>query len=256
MKRIVNDVIDFVKDNQNRLEKIKQEDSEVFAFGFDVDKLIEVLTNYKNETRKQESTKKIFVSHYGNPYITAMLCLEAIMHQTELVIGIEDICYGLNSAIVKIVNDIVKEYKIHTKISLKMNPSNNDIEAMSLEQCICLGNSNAYTQFRKLKNVETKYVPLFDVAVYYDAEEYEELAEDIRYFAYQNLYEIEIFDETEELEDVIYSINHSLTKQCAVILSKNKEKQEEFKQEINSKIICVNENPFKKFELKILEEIF
>ncbi len=255
MKRIVNSVIDLIKDNQNILTKLEKEDQEICAIDFRVNQLIDRLQKYKNQTIKNKEAKKILISHYGNPYITAILCMEAIVNNWELIIAIEEVCYGLNTALVKMIKDCLKEYKIHRSILLKMNITASDIEKIDLEQVICLGNSNAYMNFRKIKNKKIQYIPFGDIALYYDTEEYEELIENIRNYAIQNLYEIEIFDETEELEDVMDMINHGLTKYCAVILSKDKEKQEKFKHEISSQIVCVNENPFLKFEWKIGEKI-
>lgn len=256
MKKIVNDIIDLIKDNKNNLVKLKKEDDEIFAFDFQINQFIEEISKYKNKMIQKKEAKEIFISHYGNPYITAVLCMEAILHQTEMMIEIEEICYGLNKAIVKIVNDVLQENKIHMQISLQMNTNKEAIEKANFDKLICLGNSNAYTNLKKIKNISVEYVPLFDMVVYYDSLEYEELAENIRIFATQNLYEIEIFDETEDFEDVIYSINHSLPKYCAVILSKDQTKQNKFKQQIKSQIICINENPFKQFELKIPNQIF
>ena len=51
-------------------------------------------------------------------------------------------------------------------------------------------------------------------------------------------------------------INHSLPKYCAVILSKDKNKQEEFIQKIQAKSICINENPFQQFNMRIPKEIW
>lgn len=256
IKGIIQDVIDLIRDNKNIFEKLYQEDNKVFTFRFSVNSLICMLVEYKNEGIQEKEARKIFVSHYGNPYITALLCIESIIHNCEIVIGIEDIGYGLNKAIVKTVNDVLKEYKISRQISLKMNVTKSDIEAMNVYQVIYLGNSNTYTNFRKMENVQIKYVPLFDIVLYYDSEEYEELVESIRYFATESLYEIEVFDETEDFEDLIYMINHSLPKYCAVILSKDKNKQEEFIQKIQAKSICINENPFQQFNMRIPKEIW
>ncbi len=256
MRQIVNEMIEFIKDNKKILEKINQEDYEIFAFHFEVNQLIAIFENYKNETVKPQNTKKILVSHEGNPYITAMICMEAILHKTEVIVEIEEVCYGLNLAIIKMVNDILKDSKNTTKVLLQNAYTNQGIQDLGLDKIVCLGNTNTYMSFKKVKDVEVIYVPFYNISVYYDSEEYEELVENMRYFAQQNLYEIEIFDETEDFEDVIYSINHSLTKHCAVILSQDKQKQEVFRQNVNSKIVCVNKNPFKEFEFKILEEIF
>ncbi len=256
MNKIITNIIDLIKDNKAILEKIKKEDDEIFAFEFDINRLLDMLSNYKNVKCKQTKPKKIFVSSLGNPYITLMLCIETIFHNCELVLGIQEICYGLNVALVKIVQDSLKEQKMHIKISLKMNVGKKELETENWDKIICLGNSNDYMNLRKLEGFEVKYVPFFDIVLYYDSIEFEELVETMRNFAIQNLCEIEIFDETEDFEEVIYEINHTLPKFCAVILSKDMQKQERFKKEIGSHVVCVNQNPFHKFEIKIPEEIF
>lgn len=256
MNKIISNIIDLIKDNKAILEKIKKEDDEIFAFEFDINRLLEMLSNYKNATGKETKPKKIFVSSLGNPYITVMLCVEAIKHNCELMLGIEEICYGLNVALVKIVQDSLKEQKVTLPISLKMNVDKKELETENWNKIICLGNSNAYMNLRKLEGFEVKYVPFLDIALYYDSIEFEELVETMRKFAVQNLCEIEIFDETEDFEDVVYQINHSLPRFCAVILSKDAEKQERFRKEIDSQRVWVNQNPFHKFEIKIPEEIF
>jgi len=256
MKRIVNSIIDLIKDNKNLLKRINLEDNEGNQFEFEVDKVIEIVGKYREAKKEQKTKTEILINHYGNPYITAMLCVEAIINNVELTIGIEDFCYGLNKAIIKIVQDVLKEYKISIEVDLKNNITITEIEQMNLDRVICLGNSNTYMLFRKNKSMEIKYIPLFNIILYYDSEDYDEIVEDIRRYAYNNFYEIEIFDENEEFEDVVYQINHSGDKYCTVILSKDKKKQEKFIIEINSKIICINENPFSKFELEIPKEVW
>lgn len=255
-KEIINTVIDYVNDNKKILKKLNEEDKEFCEFELNIDKFVQIFESYKSSKIEETSGKKILISHYGNPYITAMLCIEGLIQKCEITIAIEDICYALNKAIVKIINDALKEANIGTKIILENNITNNDIQNMDLQKIVCLGNSNSYMSLRKIRNTQVSYVPLFDIVLYYDSDKYESLAQDIMNYANQNFYEIEIFDETEDFEDVIYMINHDINKYCAVILSKDLEKQKEFKQNINAEIICVNENPFNKFELKIPKEIF
>ena len=254
--KIINSIVDFVKDNKNIIYKIQKEDNDVFEFKFDINELIAILEKYKNQSILEKESKKIFISHYGNAYITAMLCVEAIINRVNLVIGIDDKCYGLNKAIVKIINDVLDEYKISNKIVLKNNVQNQEIEKVNCDKIICLGDSNSYTSLRKIKNTQVKYVPFFDIQLYYDNEEYEDLVENIRKIAFSNLYEIEIFDQNENFEDVIYMMNKGTNTYCAVMLSKAKEKQNQFTKEVHAKVICINENPFQKFELKIPQEVW
>ena len=251
---ILKDIIELIKDNKEIFNKLIIADKKISGFELDISKLIEYIESYKNFEIKNQVKRKILINHYGNPYITAKLCIEAICNNNDLIIGINDICYGLNKAIVKIVNDTLEEYRINIKIevinSIILEEFNN------LDKVICLGDSNSYMEFRKNSNNIVEYVPLFDINLYYDSENFEEVVETIRRIAIQNFYEIEIFDDTEEFEDVIYIINKGLEKNCSVILSNDKAKQIQFKKEINSQIICINENPFNKFKLAIPQQIW
>lgn len=250
--KLVNLVIELIKENHKVLNQILQEDKTVNSFEFDVQRLIDLIKKFKNQKAITKTKQKILVEHYGNPYITALLCMESLINQTDLIIGIEDCCYGLNQAIVKIVNEVGQG----EKILLENNLTCEEIEKINPNKMVCLGNSNAYMRFRKMKNRKVQNIPLFNLTLYYDSEIYEELAQTIRNYAIQNFYEIEVFDETEEFEEVMEEMKGSQNQYCAVILSKDKEKQKRFRQEMEANLVCVNENPFAKFEWEIPKEVF
>lgn len=250
--KLVNLVIELIKENHKVLNQIWQEDKTVNSFEFDVQQLIGLMEKFKKREKMAKRKQKILVEHYGNPYITALLCMEGLLYQVELIIGMEDCCYGLNRAIVKIANEVCQG----EKILLKNNLTCEEIEKINPNKIVCLGNSNAYMRFRKMKNRKVQNIPLFNLTLYYDSEIYEELAQTIRIYAIQNFYEMEIFDETEDFEEIMEEMKESQNQYCAVILSRDKEKMERFKREIPAKIICVNENPFGKWEWKIPEEVF
>lgn len=255
-KNVVDFLMGEIKNNQRILEKLHKEDNEIHPFEFDVSQLMDLIKSYQIKNKNLKNQPKVLIQHYGNPYVTTMLCLESLQNCAELIIGIEDICYGLNMAIVKMFDDAIKENKINTQIFLENNLREEEIQRLNLDKIICLGNSNAYMRFRKIKTRQVKFVPLFNILLYYDAEEYQELAENIRYYANRNFYEVEILDETEGFEEVIYEMKHSENQYCAVMLSKDQEKQERFKREIHTQIICINQNPFHQIEWKIPEGIF
>ena len=118
--KITSSVIELIKDNKNIFIKLNKEDNEVNQFYFEIDQLIEILKKYKNTKTIKVERKKFLVNHYGNPYITAMLCVESLMNNAEIIIGIEDFCYGINKAIINIFNDVLKSYKIDMQILLKI----------------------------------------------------------------------------------------------------------------------------------------
>lgn len=256
LKLILNSIISLIKENKKNLIKLSQIDNEVNEFDFDIDVLISTVNKYKEFSINDKNGKYIFVSHYGNPYITTMLCIEAMLNKFKVCIGIDDICYGLNKAIIKIINSALKNYNIKTEFELKNNFTNSEIAELKFDKILCLGNANSYMYLRKISNVEVINVPLYDLNLYYDSEKYENLVESIRQVALKNFYEIEIFDKEENYEDVIYMINNGLKKYCSIILSEDKEKQNNFKKSINSEIICINENPFNKFKVELPNEIW
>lgn len=255
-KRIINQVIELIKDNKSILEKIKKEDYEVISFDADIDKIVNILKQNMNREISDLSSTAILIEHYGNPYLTTLICIETLLHNSSITIGIEDLCFGLNKAIVKIFNDIFKEYKLEIEISLKNNFTKNEIQKSNFDKIICLGNSNSYSELRKISGAIVKNVPLFSISVYYDSEKFEELIKTIVNFADKNFYEIEIFDDEEDFEDVVYMINTSKDAYCSVILSDDENKQKQFKEKIQSEVICVNENPFNNFKLDINGKIF
>lgn len=256
MKKIVSSMVELIQENQRTLNELKKQDDEVCRVHFESSRGIELVRRYEEKQRQESQEKHILVSHYGNPYVTLLLCIEAVLHRVKLTISIEDIAYGLNKAIVKMVNLALEERGMDRQIQFCNQLTNAEIEKMDIERVVCLGNSNTYERFRKMETKEVEYVPLFNVVVYYDDGKYEELVRNMVEYAKKNFYEIEVFDETDDFEEVLYEITETQQQYGAVILSMDANKQEKFKSQVKAKIVCVNENLFKKFELEIPREIF
>ena len=255
-KNIIKSIIELLKDNKFTFEKLKKEDKKSYSYEFDLDKLIEIFSGYLEKEIEQKENKKIIINYYGNPYLTGMLCAESIMNQTESTFVINNIHYGLNSAIIKIVNDALKENNIELKFKVIMNFMIQEVERMNVNKVVCLGDTNSYMIYKNLKNTKVECVPLFGTTLYYDSSQYDKLVEDMKKYAFKNGYELEVFDENEQLDDVIYMINKTENNYCSLLLSKDKEKQEKFTQQVNAKMVCVNENPFAKFKLEVPKELW
>ena len=254
-KRVLMQVIELIKDNKTILEKIKKEDYEVIPFDVDIDKIIHILKENTEKEIFDLSSESVLIEHYGDPYFTTLLCIEALTYQNSITIGIEDLCLGINKAIVKIFNDVFKDNKLEIKITLKNNFTISEIHNYNFGKIVCLGNTNAYSDLSKNSGIIVKNVPLFSVALYYDSDEFYDLVEKIVDYCDRNYYEIEVFDNDDEFEDSVYMINNS-NMYCSVILSKDEEKQKTFKEQIKSEMICVNENPFKLFKFDLSGKLF
>ena len=254
LKNTIKSIVELIKDNKSIFEKIQKEDSK--PFDFKIEKLIKIFESYKYEQVEDKESEKVIMHFYGNPYLTAMLCIESLIHQTESIFIINNIHYGLNSAIVKIVNDSLKKNGMSAKFQVVVNFMEQEIKQMEVHKIICLGDSNSYNVYRQIKDTNVKCIPLFGTNVYYDSNEYTDLVENMEKFAFENGYEMEVYHENEELDDVMYMINKSENNYCSLILSKDKQKQEQFTNQVNAKIVCVNENPFTKFKLEVPKDVW
>ena len=255
LKKIVDNTIEFLEDNTKMFCELEKKDKEVNDFNFDIKILISMIKEFKKRKLNDKGLKRILVSHCGNPYITALLCFESLINNAEIIIAIDDICYALNYGFVKNFNDILKNQNIEYKIELKNNLSSEEVDKEKFDKIVCLGNFNTYSSYEKCKSTP-QFVPFMGIKIYYDSEDYRDLVYDLVNFAELNFYEIEIINYEEDFEDAIFIMNNSEDDYCSTILSKDKKKKERFKKEINSEIICVNENPFKKIKLEIPEKVF
>ena len=193
LKNVVNDVFYEIRENEKTLEKIIQIDEEVCGFKTDLKQIMRVFEEYKFEQIQDEFEENVIIHHYGNPYITVMICMHSLLRQSEVIISIDDKCYGINQAIINMLNDSLKEYKIKCTFRLENNISKEKVKELNPSKLICLGNQNGYQYFRDISDLKVEIVPLYDLNVYYDSVEYYDLAHTIVDYAEANLYEIEIY---------------------------------------------------------------
>ena len=105
-----------IEQNKKVLEKLNKIDNEYYAFQIKTSTLIEMV-NLKENSKKESKLKgkNILLIHSGNPYLTFLLAIEAIQKEINITIDIQQTMYGLNSGIVKIIQEILNEKKIYIK---------------------------------------------------------------------------------------------------------------------------------------------
>ena len=64
----------------------------------------------------------------------------------------------------------------------------------------------------------------------------------------RNQFEMEIYDIDSNIDSVIEDMNKNGYGFCSILLSKDENKKKKFKENVRSKYVCVNENPFKKIK--------
>ena len=97
----LNDIIQSFKNNERNLYMANKIDECEFKFNFH--KAIEILEQFKSFHASFISKKAIAVTN-GNPYITIILCMQAISQDVKLNINIQNSMPCLNETIVKIFN--------------------------------------------------------------------------------------------------------------------------------------------------------
>lgn len=241
------------KEFKNLLEKARNIDNKYYKKIILVNELHEIIKNYKGRKVCINSIENVQIILSGNPQIVFYLCIEAIRNNLNIILVIEDFCVAQNKLLVETINNLFKKVRFTKKVELKNQISYSQVIEISdaVDRTICIGNSNDYNRLNdKIKNLNFYPYNIFEV--YCDSDEMNDLKKIICDYAFLNQYEIDIYDDM-NIDDAIKAINRDGYGYCSLILSKDKEKIEKFKNKILSKNIFINENPFEKieFDLKI-----
>ncbi len=211
-----------------------------------IDEYIEMENNNHTVMIEEGNTQieKIVISDYGNPYVTWILCIQAIIYQKQLLLETGEFMLSTNNFIVNMVNQILKENHlpkllIHcAEIVDKKAIVENEIKTIII----------GATQNKAEYLGKYIYIPYNNYIIYCMDEELEELSNSIYDYAFNNFFEAEVLFE-EDIEEAIEIIN--LKKDCiAVILTKDTQLQNLFREKIKNKLY-INENPFSKEEINI-----
>lgn len=211
-----------------------------------IDEYIEMEKNNHTVMAEEGNTQieKIVISDYGNPYVTWILCIQAIIYQKQLLLETGEFMLSTNNFIVNMVNQILKENHlpkllIHcAEIVYKKAIVENEIKTIII----------GATQNKAEYLGKYIYIPYNNYIIYCADEELEELSKSIYDYAFNNFFETEVLFE-EDIEEAIAIIN--LQKDCiAVILTKDTNLQNLFREKIENKLY-INENPFSKEEINI-----
>ena len=111
-----------------------------------------------------------------------------------------------------------------------------------------------YSKLLKAKVPNVSYKPIYNVALYIDDEEFEEIKQDIIQYCDENFIEIEIYD-ADDLEDAMEQLKADNEGEYALILTKQKvdmDKIKELKEKENIEI-NINKNILSELEERIIK---
>ena len=134
-----------IERNKRILEKLNKIDNEYYSFQIKTSKLIEII-KLKGQRKKESEVKgnNILVIHSGNPYLTLLLAIEAIQKEINITIDIQETMYGLNSGIVKIIQEILNEENVDITINLVRDTINEKDNLLKFDKIIVMGERDMY----------------------------------------------------------------------------------------------------------------
>ena len=211
-----------------------------------IDEYIEMEKNNHTAIIEEGNTQieKIVISDYGNPYITWILCIQAIIYQKQLLLETGEFMLSTNTFIVNMVNQILKENHLPKLLIHCIEIVDKKAIIEKEIKTIIIGATQNKAEYLG----KYIYIPYNNYIIYCADEELEKLSKSIYDYACNNFFETEVLFE-EDIEEAIAIIN--LQKDSiVVILTKDTNLQKLFREKIKNKLY-INENPFSKEEINL-----
>lgn len=253
-ENLLNKIIKRIKEEEKNIYKANQIDRKHYKMKMNTNRLIQISENLKEKDIGEVTDKNVIVTHNGNPYVTYILAIKAICSNTNIEICVNETMLGTNCVIVTIIEEVLKELKIKTHIAIIRNL---DIETLKNTQdtkIIVLQDKAQYSQLLRAKVPNVVYRPIYNVALYIDDEEFEDIKKDITQYCDENFIEIEIYD-AEDIEDAIEQLEADNEGEYALILTKQKvdmDKIKELKEKENVEI-NINKNILTDLEERVIK---
>lgn len=253
-KDTINNIIELYKkaiiENEEQINKIYNIDRKSFNMDFNIKKIIDLLETYKNKEPIQNVNKQVIcVTYYANPYITINLCIQALLKKTSIIALTEDGLVNTNMILIKIFNQVLKDFKICKMIDNKeLTKEEKEYILKNQIKVICVGNTNTYCYFKKNNKKELKYVPFRNMAIYCDDKNYSELQLELYKYAVKNGIEAEVYD---DLEEFIECVQDDYKLELILVFTKNEKTKEILEKELENEKLYINKNPFKNESFKI-----
>lgn len=246
--KLLNLILDELKKallaNKNLILKANKEDTKLNKRQIKIEEMLKIIEIYRDSECELNDDERKIIFYKGDPYLTIHLCLQAVTQRIKILLVQDDFLIGVNEILLKIIENVLKEFKIFNLINVE-NYSSLELEKIKndFDEIITIGDTTIY-QVLKENESNVKYFPYNNIGLYCDSKDLLKLQDAIYIYATESDYEIEIYYE-EKIDEVIDLINSDPLKDTAVLLTKSNKSKEEFEHKIKNKKIIVNENPFK-----------
>ena len=239
----LNDIIQSFKINEENINKAIKVDNTDFKFN--VNKAINILNRFR-EFETGFLNKKSLVVTNGNPYITIILCMQAISQNISLTINIQDTMFALNSAIVKVFN--INLRSDGPQIKKYMSPR--EFINTEADDIIVIDDKSKFYFLRDELKIKVRYVSLLNVDLYTDSEELSSLTDTITDYCSQEHIGLDIHNNG-TIDDFVNAANRYESGNIALILTKQQVNQMDIYDKLSDKKVYLNCNPFSKIEVDV-----
>jgi len=246
-ENLLNKILIKLREEEINIKKCNEIDKKHYNMNVEINKLIEITENMKKENLTENIKQNVTIIHNGNPYVTYILAIKAICNKINMKICINEVMLATNSIIVKIINEVIKEIKIENTIELKRKF--NIFEHDKNEKIIVLGDKEPYINLLKQKVENLYYMPKFNIAMYIEEGELEELKQNILNYCYINFIEIELY-EAENVKQAIEQIKADNEGEKIMLLTNEKIDE----RDIEGINVSINENVLKHIERALIKE--
>lgn len=253
-ENVLNKIISRIKEEEKNIYKANQIDRNHYKMKININRFIQIAENLKDKDIGEFTDENVIVTHNGNPYMTYILAIKAICSNTNLEICVNETMLGTNSVIATIIEEVLKELKIKTHIAIIRTLDIQTLKNQKNISIIVLQDKAQYSQLLRAKVPNVVYKPIYNVALYIDDEEFEEIQQDIIQYCDENFIEIEIYD-AEDIEDAIEQLEADNEGEYALILTKQKvdmDKIKELKEKENVEI-NINKNILTDLEERVIK---
>ena len=235
-------------ENTETIDELYKIDSKYTKMQINLQSFVELIEKFKNCQIKMQDNKTFLIHYNGNPYITLNLIILTILTKNKIILDINNCFLGINSLIIKLTNNILKQYQDEELVSIFNNDKHN------ADKIVCIDDINKYNNYLRKKINNVKFYSFNYMDFYSDSDEFENLSELIYEYANNNQIAIESYSEL-RIDKAINLINKGFGK-IVVVLTQNDETKKTFRETIKNKEVYINKNPFEQNKYVIGVEIF
>lgn len=246
---LLNKIMKKIKEEKVVIEKANQIDKKYYNMNISIEKLAKISEELKKQNGKEKAEKDILVIHNGNPYITYIVAIKAIINEINMKICVREAMLGTNLVLIKIMREIAKEMKIKANIEIERSIEIEEIKQERNLDIVVLGDSSVYRLLLRNRIKNVKYNAKTNIAIYIENQQLEGLKQNIIRYCADNLMEIEVY-EAENVTEAIREIKADNQGEKVMLLTKEKIEEEM----VREMPITVNENILKDFEKEFVKE--